>query len=87
MNNSILIKTIRSSAGKRAVSVIGAGAILALLVFVAIGSVQAAGAGEAEKSYGPIGFIFNFLNKNRHLHYIQGNHHYDFQDQYQCYTR
>ncbi len=63
MNNSILIKTMRRLAGKQALSVIGVGAILALLVFVAIGSVQAAGAAEAEKSYGPIGFIFNFLNK------------------------
>jgi hypothetical protein len=63
MKNLKLIKQIHLLAGKRALSVIGAGAILALLVFVAIGSVQAAGAGEAEKSYGPIGFIFNFLNK------------------------
>ena len=63
MKNLKFIKKLRKPAAKRAVSVFGVVAILALLVFVAIGSVQAAGADEAEKSLGPIGFIFNFLNK------------------------
>ncbi len=63
MNNSILIKTMRVAARNRALSVIGAGAILAILVLVGIGSVQAAGADEAAKSLGPIGYVFNYLYK------------------------
>ncbi len=63
MNNSILIKTMRLAARNRALSVIGAGAILAILVLVGIGSVQAAGADEAAKSLGPIGYVFNYLYK------------------------
>ena len=64
MKASKLINPMRLHERKRAVSVMAAAGILALLVLVAIGSVQAAGADEAEKSLGPIGYIFNFLNKN-----------------------
>ncbi len=55
---------MRLHESKRTVSVMAAAGILALLVLVAIGSVQAAGADEAEKSLGPIGFIFKFLDDN-----------------------
>ena len=111
MNKSIFIKIRSVFTTARAVSGIGAVAILAILVVLSIGSAQAAGveqsqavqihssgdtlggnsgillaankayaagaakkdakassakgapAKEARKSYGPIGFIFNFLNK------------------------
>ena len=45
-------------------SVLAAAAMLAVVALVAIGNVQAAAADQAEKSLGPIGYLFNFLYKN-----------------------
>ncbi len=49
---------------KRAVNAMAAAGILAVMALVAIGSVQAADAEAAQKSLGPIGYMFNFLYQN-----------------------
>jgi putative transport protein len=64
MKNGRFLKKMRLPAAKRAMSVSCAAAILALLVLVVIGSVQAAGGDEAQKSLGPIGYLFKFLDNN-----------------------
>ena len=63
MNLIIPTKMMRLSTSKCAVRLMGVAAVLTLLVLLAMSSAQAAGGEEAQKSYGPIGFLFNFLDE------------------------